>query len=81
MAMTTCMRTENKSDETVEEELGEKAKENEVALLEARRKIDLKTLGKAVGTGKIEGRLMKSEKRSIGSIEKKGSYSTTGIGY
>ncbi|KAG8971979.1 hypothetical protein FRC05_010514, partial [Tulasnella sp. 425] len=68
-------RTENKGDETIEEELEEKAKENENTLLEARRKIDLKTLGKAVGTGKIEGRLMKSEKRSIGSIEKK-VYST-----
>ncbi|KAG8892355.1 hypothetical protein FRC00_012209, partial [Tulasnella sp. 408] len=64
-------RTRNKNDETVEEELQDMTKKNGIALSEARRKIDLKTLGKAVGTGKIEGRLMKSEKRSVGSIEKK----------
>ncbi|KAG8982744.1 hypothetical protein FRB90_006577, partial [Tulasnella sp. 427] len=60
-----------KDDETVEEELSEKSKKkkSEVTLSEFRKKIDLKTLGKAVGTGKIEGRLMKSEKRSVGSIE------------
>ncbi|KAG8903099.1 hypothetical protein FRC01_009328, partial [Tulasnella sp. 417] len=55
-------RAGNKDDETVEEELDGVTKKNEVALSEARRKLDLKTLGKAAGTGRIEGRLMKSEK-------------------
>ncbi|KAG8870466.1 hypothetical protein FRB97_009732 [Tulasnella sp. 331] len=46
-----------------------------MSVAEVKRKVDEKTRGKAAGTGKIEGRLMKVEKRSIGSI--KGSvYST-----
>ncbi|KAG8995314.1 hypothetical protein FRB94_009286 [Tulasnella sp. JGI-2019a] len=36
---------------------------------EVKRKVGEKIGGKAAGTGKIEGRLMKAEKRSIGSIQ------------
>ncbi|KAG8995316.1 hypothetical protein FRB94_009288 [Tulasnella sp. JGI-2019a] len=41
---------------------------------EVKRKVGEKIGGKAAGTGKIEGRLMKAEKRSIGSIQTSGPY-------
>ncbi|KAG8946658.1 hypothetical protein FRC04_011552 [Tulasnella sp. 424] len=58
-------------------------KDKKVTLGEVKRKLDLKNLGKAAGSGKIEGRLLKAEKRSTGSIDK-GVYVTymkAGKGY
>lgn len=37
---------------------------------EVKHRVDLKTVGKAAGTGRIEGRLMQAEKRTTGSIDK-----------
>ncbi|KAG9048922.1 hypothetical protein FS837_011659 [Tulasnella sp. UAMH 9824] len=51
------------------------SKDKKETLNEARQKLDLKNLGKAAGTGKIEGRLLKAEKRATGSIDK-GVYAT-----
>lgn len=33
-----------------------------------------KAIGKAAGTGKIEGRLIRSEKRTVGSLSKDGAF-------
>lgn len=65
-------------DPSVETELEQtkaaekKQLKKDVTLKEVKQKLDLKNLGKAAGTGKIEGRLMKAEKRTIGSIDYRG---------
>lgn len=65
-----------KQQESIEEVDGEEniSKDKKETLKEARQKLDLKSLGKAAGTGKIEGRLLKAEKRSTGSIDKGGGF-------
>ncbi|KAG8899627.1 hypothetical protein FRB99_006523 [Tulasnella sp. 403] len=52
-----------------------RATDRRIVLKETRKKLDLKLLGKAVGTGKVEGRLMKAEKRTTGSIDNSVYYS------
>jgi len=51
---------------------GVKKKKSE-HLQKVRKELDKKLIGKATGTGKLEGRLMKAEKRSTGSTDKKGT--------
>ncbi|KAG8983844.1 hypothetical protein FRB90_005701, partial [Tulasnella sp. 427] len=64
---------QQKQDEEIEDDKVETVKRDQKQVLnEARQKLDLKNLGKAAGTGKVEGRLLKAEKRSTGSIDKKG---------
>ncbi|KAG8987811.1 hypothetical protein FRB90_003131 [Tulasnella sp. 427] len=67
---------QQKQDEEIEDDKVETVKRDQKQVLnEVRQKLDLKNLGKAAGTGKVEGRLLKAEKRSTGSIDKKGEQS------
>ena len=59
-------------EETVEGELDAVEKTKEATLSDVKRKLDLKLVGNAAGKGRIEGRLMKAEKRTTGSIDAEG---------
>jgi ATP-binding cassette subfamily C (CFTR/MRP) protein 1 len=63
-------RGSDEADEGMVTIEGKKAPKRRASTLqEVRQKLDMKNLGKAAGTGKIEGRLMKAEKRTVGSID------------
>ena len=48
--------------------------QREVALNDVKQKLDMKLVDKATGRGRLEGRLIKAEKRTTGSINVDGEY-------
>jgi len=69
-----------KEDGTIGEDIQDadvkaQAKRDEAAESDGRkgRFFASKAIGKAAGTGKIEGRLIRSEKRTVGSLSKNGA--------
>jgi len=72
---------DGKQEGTVDEEIQDadtkaQAKRDEAAETDGgkRRFLASKAIGKAAGTGKVEGRLIRSEKRTVGSLSKEGAF-------
>jgi ATP-binding cassette subfamily C (CFTR/MRP) protein 1 len=71
----------SKEEGTIEEEIQDgdakaQATRDEAAEVDGGkgRFLASKAIGKAAGTGKIEGRLIRSEKRRVGSLSKAGAF-------
>jgi ATP-binding cassette, subfamily C (CFTR/MRP), member 1 len=62
--------------EGIENMIESRKARTEHAIERTRKKLDQKMVGKAAGTGKLEGRLMKAEKRTVGSVDRKGTYNS-----
>lgn len=72
---------DGEEDRTNEEEIQDadakaQAKRDEAAEADGGkgRFLASKAIGKAAGTGKIEGRLIRSERRTVGSLSKEGTF-------
>lgn len=63
-------------EETQDEDAKAQAKRDEAAQADGGkgRFLASKAIGKAAGTGKIEGRLIRSEKRTVGSLSREGTF-------
>lgn len=61
-----------KAEEPAEDEIETSGKKKQVTLEDVKRKAE--DVEKATGKGRLEGRLMKAEKRTIGSIDTDGAY-------
>jgi ATP-binding cassette, subfamily C (CFTR/MRP), member 1 len=73
---------DGKEEETIEEEIQDadakaQAERDEAAEADGGkgRFLASKAIGKAAGTGKLEGRLIRSEKRTVGSLSRDGAFS------